>query len=720
MPLQTSSMKRTPFFAAYLSALPLLASALEIDLTDKGIALKARGPIGTVRLAFPGIFLEGGKPNGPVGVEVTNQVAYLTYAGGFSLTLAVEPGEGRLSLTGVNLPAGSYKISHRFDAAPDAFGGKVAWSVNGSAPALFPKAKGADAFLFRGDALRLALTAEGSEGIGVELPFGYQEVKDMRVWNTAAFQWISYSHLPVEKGACRYTYRVRAADGSPVALGPMRVVSSRDAYVPYPEAREELWPGQGPIRSFGWQDGIRKNYFNRRERDENAIVFVGDSLTENWRTLKEDFPLLKVANRGVGGDTSRGVLFRFQHDVLCLNPQGLVLCAGANDLTAHGLPEHTLANVGELLKAARQYNARMPVILVSIPPSSNPQAPLKPGAREAVNAGLAKLAASLPQVRFFDLGAACLDAQGQQDLALFAQDRLHLGPKGYIVWKEGLQKLLADLLKPETQAALTPVDRSAMRLVWQDEFDGVALDRTKWDTPSQERQGASRWRGRNVSLSNGVLTVRIVKTDDPVYRYESACIRTSTGYHPTNHLFSYTYGYLEASLRLPKHVRSDYWVGFWLLAGDVVAGRTTDTRLGTEIDIIETFNQWDLGRLAHNLHWGGYGKGHNAGGRSSGPHPALFDGEFHTFGLYWDEAKYIYTVDGRTVAETDAVGLGAAKAKDGTPLVQSQGTCRQPAYIKISVEAAPWCGPTSLWESRLPAEDVLQVDYVRLYQRKAP
>lgn len=707
-----------PRTAGILALLPLFASALEINLTDKGVELQAKAPVGKVRLAYPGIFKEGGKPSGPVEVEVTNHIAYLTYAGGMRMTLAAKDG-GRLILKGANLPEGHYKISHHFDVAPDAFGGKVAWSVNESPAKPFPVTKSADAFLFRGDALRLLLAAEGSEGLGITLPFGYQELKDQRVWNLQSFQWISYSHLPKEGGVCVYEYAVKTADGSPVTLGAPRIISARDVYVPYPEAREELWPGNGPIRTFGWQDGIRRNYFSNRERDENAIVFVGDSLTENWKTLTADFPKLKVANRGVGGDTSRGVLFRFKHDVLCLNPQMVFLCAGANDLTAHGNPEHTLSNIVAILDLARTFNAKMPVVISAVPPSSNPQAPLKPGAREAVNAGLAKLAGSYPNVRFFDLSAACMGADGQQNLELFAKDRLHFGPKGYMVWKAGLENLLAERLKPTAAAASAPIDLTQFTLVWQDEFDGTALDRTKWDTPHQDRQGASRWRGHNVSLADGILTMKIRKTADPVYRYESACVRTSTGYDPTNHLFSYTYGYLESRMRLPKHVRSDYWTGFWLLAGDVVAGRTTDTRLGTEIDIFETFNLWNLGQMSHALHWGGYGKAHNAGGKDSGPHLELLDGQFHTFGFYWDEAKYVYFIDGTAVAENDAVGLGAAKGKNGSPLAKSQGTCRKPAFIKISVEAAPWCGPTSQWENPLPAEDALLVDYVRLYQKKS-
>ena len=46
------------------------------------------------------------------------------------------------------------------------------------------------------------------------------------------------------------------------------------------------------------------------------------------------------------------------------------------------------------------------------------------------------------------------------------------------------------------------------------------------------------------------------------------------------------------------------------------------------------------------------------------------------------------------------------------------GTCRAPAYLKLSVEAAQWCGPTHLWEKDMPEEDVFEIDYVRVYQKR--
>ena len=49
-----------------------------------------------------------------------------------------------------------------------------------------------------------------------------------------------------------------------------------------------------------------------------TIVFLGDSITQGWGTLEADFPGKLVANRGISGDTSRGVRYRLREDVLDL------------------------------------------------------------------------------------------------------------------------------------------------------------------------------------------------------------------------------------------------------------------------------------------------------------------------------------------------------------------------------------------------------------------
>src|SRR5205814_3114877 len=132
--------------------------------------------------------------------------------------------------------------------------------------------------------------------------------------------------------------------------------------------------------AFDFMVGERAQFWKQREKDQGAVVFVGDSLIGGWKTLAKSFPGLKVANRGVGGDVSRGVLFRFREDVLDLKPRAVVISIGFNDLTAFGEPAFAEQNIAAILEQARAQDPAMPVVLCTIPPRDAPQAPMRPGA----------------------------------------------------------------------------------------------------------------------------------------------------------------------------------------------------------------------------------------------------------------------------------------------------------------------------------------------------
>ena len=87
------------------------------------------------------------------------------------------------------------------------------------------------------------------------------------------------------------------------------------------------------------------------QRDQGAVVFLGDSITQGWGDdLGGVFPGVKVANRGISGDTTRGVLIRLKEDVLDLNPRAVVMLIGTNDLEEKATPE-TIAGDFQLLIA---------------------------------------------------------------------------------------------------------------------------------------------------------------------------------------------------------------------------------------------------------------------------------------------------------------------------------------------------------------------------------
>jgi len=217
---------------------------------------------------------------------------------------------------------------------------------------------------------------------------------------------------------------------------------------PYPDTgAEKAWPGWGPIRVFAWMKENRAWFWTQRAKAQGAVVFVGDSLTGNWnaKQIAELFPNLKIANRGIGGDTSRGVLFRFQEDVLNLNPRAVVLCVGSNDLSAHGNPIETVENISTMIALAYKKNAKLPIVLCTVPPRDAAEAPTKPGAHKDLNTRIMKFAEGKENLALLDLFPLLSDADGKPVPEYFAKDRLHLAPPGYKKWAEALTPVLAGL-----------------------------------------------------------------------------------------------------------------------------------------------------------------------------------------------------------------------------------------------------------------------------------
>ena len=140
-------------------------------------------------------------------------------------------------------------------------------------------------------------------------------------------------------------------------------------------ATDDGLPGAGPIRRYDWFQKLwrerRSAWAARVEQDQGAVVFLGDSITQGWgEGLGAAFPGVKVANRGISGDTTRGVLFRLQEDVLALNPAAVVLLIGTNDLEEGATPEIIAGNLKLILADLKQHNPKMPIVLCQVFPSS--------------------------------------------------------------------------------------------------------------------------------------------------------------------------------------------------------------------------------------------------------------------------------------------------------------------------------------------------------------
>src|SRR5687768_766520 len=140
-------------------------------------------------------------------------------------------------------------------------------------------------------------------------------------------------------------------------------------------ANDEGLPGSGPIRRYDWfkklWESKRSGWAERVQEDQRALVFLGDSITQGWgEKMGGNFEGAKVANRGISGDTTRGVLIRLKEDVLALNPAGVVLLIGTNDLEEGADPETIASNLKLILAELKQHDAKMPIVLCQVFPSS--------------------------------------------------------------------------------------------------------------------------------------------------------------------------------------------------------------------------------------------------------------------------------------------------------------------------------------------------------------
>ena len=213
---------------------------------------------------------------------------------------------------------------------------------------------------------------------------------------------------------------------------------------PYPKSERD-WPGDGVTRVFGWMTQNRQYFWSQRLVNQGAIVFVGDSLIAGWITLKNDFAPLHVANVGIGGDVSRGVLFRLQEDVIDLKPRAVVILIGTNDMSAKEDLSLLMANLTSILKTLRDYNPSLPIVLCKLPPRNYSASPVSTRDMLALNSRLDNLSGSDAKLAVMDLYQLLALPDGSIDPQNFEADKLHISPTGYKKFHDALIPILLTL-----------------------------------------------------------------------------------------------------------------------------------------------------------------------------------------------------------------------------------------------------------------------------------
>lgn len=256
-------------------------------------------------------------------------------------------------------------------------------------------------------------------------------------------------------------------------------------------------------------------------------------------------------------------------------------------------------------------------------------------------------------------------------------------------------------------------------LVFSDEFDGEALNRSNWnyqlgtqDVYHGKVSGPSYW-GNNeqqyytedaVSVSGGMLKITAEKRREGDRDYTSGRI-------VTRDLHSFTYGYFEAKMKLP--VGTGMWPAFWMLPQPNSFNSTDNDHGGWaangEIDIMEA-----KGRLpdkaSGTVHYGG-----NWPQNTYSTNEHTLNGTidlWHTYAVEWTEDALKWYFDGELILTVTSDTWWTTASKD------KSAPFDKPFYILFNL-AVGGNFDGGLKPSDDFKSDSMYVDYVRVFAKKA-
>jgi beta-glucosidase len=201
-------------------------------------------------------------------------------------------------------------------------------------------------------------------------------------------------------------------------------------------------------------------YVELAKKGDIDLLLMGDSITDFWRdagapgvvnpprsgkvVFEKYYGGMKVANFGISGDTTQGVLFRLQNgEGQGFSPKAIMLMIGTNN-AANCTTAEIAEGVGAIVLELRKDFPAAKILLLAIFPRGNPGDLVRKIVAD-VNPIIAKLHDG-KNVFYLDIGDKFLDANGVLTPDIMA-DKLHPNEKGYEIWAEAVKGPLAELMK---------------------------------------------------------------------------------------------------------------------------------------------------------------------------------------------------------------------------------------------------------------------------------
>jgi lysophospholipase L1-like esterase len=220
----------------------------------------------------------------------------------------------------------------------------------------------------------------------------------------------------------------------------------------YPDLVAVRPPRVNPLLVPGLAPGFRQKHANnvaRAQQGDIDLLFLGDSITEGWRTggkavFEKYYGNLKTANFGISGDTVQGVLYRLRDgEGEGFKPKAIMLMIGTNNAFSASSAE-IAEGVGAIVLDLRTRFPEAKILLLAIFPRATPGEAARTTV-VGVNPLLAKLDDG-KKVFYLDIGDKFLAADGTLPADIMP-DKLHPNAKGYEIWAAAVSDKLAELMK---------------------------------------------------------------------------------------------------------------------------------------------------------------------------------------------------------------------------------------------------------------------------------
>jgi len=230
-----------------------------------------------------------------------------------------------------------------------------------------------------------------------------------------------------------------------IAVLSVVLVAGEDPSAPAPRTKEYGW------MSVKTWTGKHDSFVKRAKEGKVDLLFLGDSITEGWgnnAVWQKHYALRHAANFGIGGDVTQNVLWRITSggEIEGLSPKAVVLMIGTNNFGLHGDTEAgVVKGITTLVTTLRTKLPGAKILLLGIfPRDQKPETGFRKKIK-AVNEQIAKLDDG-KAVRFLDISSKFLADDGTMSKDI-APDFLHLSVKGYEIWADAMNPLLAELMK---------------------------------------------------------------------------------------------------------------------------------------------------------------------------------------------------------------------------------------------------------------------------------